>query len=103
MTLLEGEQEQSRDDWLEANCSAPYIHYAPYFLNAQLSNHGFLFIDDWLGCDQLMSGATAQAGSISENLSGSSGSAILAMVASDTSSVLWSGVTQEEQPRRSRG
>lgn len=26
--FLEGEQEQSEDDWLEAHCAAPLIHYA---------------------------------------------------------------------------
>ena len=29
MTLLEGDQEQSGDDCLEADCAAPFFHYAP--------------------------------------------------------------------------
>ena len=27
--FMEGEQEQSGDDCLEAECAAPFIHYAP--------------------------------------------------------------------------
>ena len=27
--FLEGEQEQSEDDCLEADCAAPFIHYEP--------------------------------------------------------------------------
>jgi hypothetical protein len=47
-------------------------------LNAQLSDHGFLVINDWRGRDQLMAGAMAMAGSLSENSSIASGSGILA-------------------------
>jgi hypothetical protein len=42
-----------------------------------------LFINDWLGFDQRLVTATAPAGSFSENPSGSSGSGILATVASE--------------------
>ncbi len=42
-----------------------------------------MFINDWLEFDQRLATATAPARSFSENPSGSSGSAILAMVASE--------------------